>query len=53
MTRESSTDLDHDVSLEVVLKSLQLELEHRGEVIKQHPLPGILWHTDAGQLKHN
>lgn len=36
--------LDHCVPLEVVLKALQLQLQHRREVIKQHSLARIL-HT--------
>jgi hypothetical protein len=39
-----SVYLDHCVPLEVVLKALQLQLQHRREVIKQHSLARIL-HT--------
>lgn len=34
--------LDHDVTLEVVLKALELELQDWREVIKQHPFACIL-----------
>lgn len=38
--------LDHDVTLEVVLKALELKLQDGWKVIKQHPFACILqqWH---------
>ena len=34
--------LDHDISLEIVLKAFELKLQHRREIIKQHSLASIL-----------
>lgn len=38
----NQTNLNHHVACEVILKALQLQLENRWEVLKQHTLPCIL-----------
>ena len=45
----SEAHLHHDISLEVILKALQLHLQHRREGVKEHAFPGIL-HSGTSKL---
>ena len=52
----SEADLDHDVSLEVVLKALELQLQDWRKVLKEHSFARILTHRDHDEhqcLNHN
>jgi hypothetical protein len=48
--KTSRAHLDHDIPLEVVLKPLQLQLQHWRELIKQDTLSRILRKHNSGSL---